>query len=96
MAYRITFAAGMAVGYVLGTRAGRERYEEIRKAAQDFVQNPAVRNACEAASVNGRKAAGKAAGTVGRCLPESVTVRLQAACGHKDQNEADDWGTTNT
>ena len=35
---RILFAAGAAVGYVLGARAGRRRYEQI-KAAADRVWN---------------------------------------------------------
>ncbi|WP_113704949.1 YtxH domain-containing protein [Nonomuraea lactucae] len=40
MRYRMTFAAGLAVGYVLGSRAGRERYEQIKKAAQRVADNP--------------------------------------------------------
>jgi hypothetical protein len=35
---RIIFVAGAAVGYVLGARAGRRRYEQI-KAAADRVWN---------------------------------------------------------
>lgn len=35
---RIMFVAGAAVGYVLGARAGRRRYEQI-KAAADRVWN---------------------------------------------------------
>jgi hypothetical protein len=30
---RLTALGALAVGYVLGTRAGRERYEEIRQLA---------------------------------------------------------------
>ena len=30
------------VGYVLGTRAGRERYEQIKKAATRFKEDPRV------------------------------------------------------
>ncbi len=30
---RVTALGALAVGYVLGTRAGRERYEEIRQLA---------------------------------------------------------------
>lgn len=33
MAGRIFFVAGAAVGYVLGARAGRRRYEQIKGAA---------------------------------------------------------------
>ncbi|WP_449283457.1 YtxH domain-containing protein [Leucobacter sp.] len=31
---KIAFVLGAAVGYVLGTRAGRERYEQIKRGAQ--------------------------------------------------------------
>lgn len=39
---KILFATGLAVGYVLGTRAGRERYEQIKKAADRFWGDPRV------------------------------------------------------
>ncbi len=41
---KILFAAGLAVGYVLGTRAGRERYEELKRAAASFWNDPRVKN----------------------------------------------------
>lgn len=39
---KILFATGLAVGYVLGTRAGRERYEQLKRAAQGFWNDPRV------------------------------------------------------
>lgn len=33
---KLVFAVGLAAGFVLGSRAGRERYEQIRAAAQKF------------------------------------------------------------
>ncbi|RZT59617.1 hypothetical protein EV140_1598 [Microcella alkaliphila] len=39
---KILFATGLAVGYVLGTRAGRERYEQIKKASDRFWGDPRV------------------------------------------------------
>jgi hypothetical protein len=38
----LTFAVGLAAGYVLGARAGRERYEQIRDKVQTFADQPAV------------------------------------------------------
>lgn len=42
MRYRIAFVAGLAVGYVLGAKAGRTRYEQIARAARRIAENPAV------------------------------------------------------
>lgn len=39
---KILFLAGLGVGYLLGTRAGRERYEQIKAAASTIWQTPAV------------------------------------------------------
>ena len=48
--YRITFFTGLAAGYVLGTRAGRERYEQMKKLARQAADNPAVQQAAGAAA----------------------------------------------
>jgi hypothetical protein len=42
MRYRITFMAGFAVGFVVGARAGRERYEQIVRYGRQVAGNPAV------------------------------------------------------
>ena len=39
---KVLFVVGLGVGYVLGTRAGRERYEQIRQAAQKLWNTPTV------------------------------------------------------
>lgn len=39
---KILFAAGLAVGYVFGTRAGKERYEQLKNAANGFWNDPRV------------------------------------------------------
>jgi hypothetical protein len=45
---RFSFLAGLATGYVLGTRAGRERYEQIMRAARTLAENPTVQQAAGA------------------------------------------------
>lgn len=42
------FVAGAAVGYVLGTRAGRKRYEQIKSAATSLWESPAVQRQAHA------------------------------------------------
>lgn len=39
---KLTFVIGLAAGYVLGARAGRERYEQIAKSAREIAGHPAV------------------------------------------------------
>ena len=102
MRYRVTFVIGLAVGYVLGTRAGRERYEQLKKAAREISQNPAVRNTAESAAHQSRHFAGKAYHTV----TDKVTDRVPAAVADRVRSlrersahnggTEDDWGTSNT
>lgn len=40
---KLTLIAAGAVGYVLGTRAGRERYEQIKAGAGRIASDPRVR-----------------------------------------------------
>ncbi|MFB8105973.1 MULTISPECIES: hypothetical protein [Streptomyces] len=102
MRYRLTFIAGVALGYVLGTRAGRERYEQLKKSARQFTESPAVRNAAESAAHSGRDIAGKAyhsvSDKVGDKVPASVAERVRSLKERSSQNGGveDDWGTTNT
>ncbi|MGX2997363.1 YtxH domain-containing protein [Streptomyces sp. JNUCC 64] len=104
MRYRLTFVAGLALGYVLGTRAGRERYDRLKESARRFAENPAVRNTAESAALQGREVAGKALHAVtervGDRVPDSVTDRVRAlrerARGGPREVREDDWGTSNT
>ena len=42
---KLTLLIGIAIGYVLGARAGRERYEQIRTGARQFAGSPPVQSA---------------------------------------------------
>ncbi len=42
------FAAGAGIGYVLGTRAGRQRYDAMVGKARDAMQRPQVKEATDA------------------------------------------------
>jgi hypothetical protein len=42
MRFRIGFVLGAGIGYVLGARAGRERYETIKRVASEARRHPAV------------------------------------------------------
>jgi hypothetical protein len=49
MRFKATFLAGLAVGFIAGTRAGRERYEQMVKMARKTAENPTVRKVTRAA-----------------------------------------------
>ena len=84
MRYKLTFVVGLAVGYVLGTRAGRERYEQLKKSARQVAQNPAVRNTAESAAQQGRAFAGRAYHMVSdrvgdhMHMPDTVAARVRS------------------
>jgi hypothetical protein len=64
MRYRIVFIAGLGVGFVLGARAGRERYEQMRKLARKVADSPAVQQAAAALQAQAASYAKAAGGKV--------------------------------
>ncbi|MFC1416401.1 YtxH domain-containing protein [Streptacidiphilus cavernicola] len=95
---KLTFIAGLALGYVLGTRAGRERYEQLSKAAHDLAQAPTVqsatRNAKQAAGTAAGKAADAVVGKVGDRIPSSVTDRVPYLRDRVGAESTDAWGSS--
>jgi hypothetical protein len=45
MRYRLTFILGFGAGYVLGARAGRERYDSLMRSFRDAKEQPSVQGA---------------------------------------------------
>lgn len=68
MRYRITFVAGFAIGYILGAKAGKQRYEQIARFSRRVADNPAVQ---EAAGLVGAQVA-----NAGRAVKNTVTERI--------------------
>ena len=64
MRYRFVFFTGLAIGFVLGARAGRERYEQMRKAARKVADSPAVQQAAGALQAQAASYAKTAGGKV--------------------------------
>jgi hypothetical protein len=42
---KLLFLGGLAAGFVLGARAGREKYEELKQTAQKIKESPSVQEA---------------------------------------------------
>lgn len=61
---KFTAALGLAAGYVLGSRAGRDRYEKIKSTARGVWKDPRVRDKVQAAEEVVKEKAQSAAETV--------------------------------
>lgn len=68
---KTSLLVGFAAGYVLGSRAGRERYEQIKAGATKVAQNPKV----QAAADQAKDAVGQQAATVVDAAKEKVSSR---------------------
>ncbi|HWO51684.1 MAG TPA: protoporphyrinogen oxidase [Ornithinibacter sp.] len=83
---KLTFIAGMAAGYVLGARAGRQRYEQIlRTSGKVWNSGPVQKQVFNAKEVARTKAApvvadmvADAARSTGEKLRSSRTVEAEA------------------
>lgn len=69
-------AAGLAVGYVLGTAAGRGRYRQITSAATRAVQHPKVQQVMFDLAGQVKSNAGRIPGPAGG-LVNTAATRLQ-------------------
>lgn len=72
---KLSLIAAGGVGYVLGARAGRERYEQIKLQAQKVARNPQVQDVTQRAKDEAAAQATAAAGVV----KDKVTDAASAA-----------------
>ncbi|MBC9734604.1 hypothetical protein [Nocardioides marmotae] len=54
---KLILLAGIGIGYVLGSKAGRERYEQIRAGASKVAESPTVQTAAAKATEQAAAAA---------------------------------------
>jgi hypothetical protein len=55
MKFRLGLVIGLAVGYVIGAKAGRERYEQIKRGADRLRSNESIRKVAGSAEKATRK-----------------------------------------
>jgi hypothetical protein len=72
---KLPLLAAAAAGYVLGSRAGRERYEQIRSGARRVSQNPRVQKVAHRA----QDAAAQQASAAADLAKDRVTSAASAA-----------------
>ena len=86
MKFRTGLVIGLAAGYVLGAKAGRERYEKILAVSNKLKTNESVRKAANVAERTTRKPRGM----VGNGLVQAArTVRSKAEAPKPDSAQPD-------
>ncbi|HEY9243785.1 MAG TPA: hypothetical protein VIP48_17515 [Streptosporangiaceae bacterium] len=70
MGYRLSFVTGFAVGFVVGARAGRERYEQIKDLASKAKDSPAMQQAAGAAQAQAANLARAAKDRAAQRVPQ--------------------------
>jgi hypothetical protein len=97
MRARFTFVAGFAVGFIVGARAGRERYEQMVKLARKATENPTVQRATRTAGAKAteltRAAGQKAADTMPKIAETAKTSASKVRDRIPSRNSGDGGNT---
>ena len=89
---RITFLAGLVVGYVVGARAGRERYEQMVKLGRKVVEHPAVQNATRTAGSKATELSKAAGQKAAEQMPKIAETAKSSASKVRDRIPRRDSG----
>ena len=89
MGFKTGFIVGGAVGYVLGAKAGKERYDQIKELAGRFMSNPRVQTVTDKGKAAADLAAQRVRGGVEETL-HSASEKVRDVVdniGSKDGDE---------
>lgn len=78
MGRKLSLLIGFGAGYVLGARAGRERYDQIAGKAQELWRNPRVQEKAGQAQHLAQDKASQAA----EAVKDTVTEKVASATSH--------------
>lgn len=81
---KLSFVVGVGVGYVLGTRAGREQYERIVAQGRAFLGSPTVRQVTDAAKAEAARVVDEGTALL-RSKTEQVSQRLDSAASKAER-----------
>lgn len=84
---KLTLAVAFAAGYVVGAKAGRDRYEQIRAGAQKVAENPTVQSVAATAK--------EKAGEVATSVAETAKEKAGDAVGAVKEKAAETGPTIN-
>ncbi len=75
---KLSFLAGLGAGYVLGARAGRERYEQIRRAWENAKDDPRLQSIAGMAQARADDAVASLKDKMGSDAPQAPGAARQA------------------
>ena len=84
---KLAVAAGFAAGYVLGSKAGRQRYEEIVAQARKVAGNEKVQSTAGALQAKGTELVDKA-------KQSEIATKVKSAVGADKTDTTASYGTT--
>lgn len=93
---KLTSVVGMGIAYILGAKAGRERYEQIRNWMSAAGDSPAMRDAKRKVKDAGSAAAGQARDKAAESLSDAVTGALGHFISNSDRGSSRTQSTSNT
>jgi|UPI00042544C8 hypothetical protein len=76
----VIFAAGVAIGYIFGARAGRKSYERLRDTARKIADSPPMQNVSSSVGDLAGSVADRAAGTISDALG-SAEKKIDGSAG---------------
>jgi hypothetical protein len=80
--HRMAFVAGFATGFVVGTRAGREKYDQMVKFARATAENPSVQQAAGVVQAQATGLAQKVGGQLQAKVPQLAHSAVHSVGGH--------------
>lgn len=95
MKKRLILLAGLGVGYILGSRTGRQSYEKLKAQLQELWTDPKVQETVEMANQSIREKAPAVADAV-QTATDKVTAAAQELDGDEDANGTPGTGSRST
>lgn len=95
---KLLIAAAGVAGYVLGTKAGRERYDQIRTQSQKVWNSPTVQSGVDHAADAAKSAAGAAGSAAADAASSAASAAgskvVDAVKGHRSDDDASSNGVS--
>jgi hypothetical protein len=87
---KLMLLVGAGIGYILGAKAGRERYEQISQKAENLWSNPKVQSTVEDVKAQ----APKAASSVAESAKDIAGQAKAKVSGHERTSQSGDYENT--